>query len=171
MRRERGASNRLARDVAKRVEVYRPASLLLIGVGGADLFSAYCKGHPECRVETLAPERVLEGLNRLGRYDLAFVSETLEHLPSDAAGVLLGSVRDLHAKALLVLVSLGHAGYGTRWRDADLLGYGLERIGEYLVQGQRLALYRFDLYDYKTPPDWLNSQYWAHPELWGKHRW
>lgn len=166
----RDVSTSLERDIAERVEVSRPATLLLIGPGAADLVSVYRNAHPECEVEILSAEQVGR-LSGLGRYDLAFVVRTLEQLPADVAGRVLGSLRDVHAKSLLVLVDLGHSDEGTRWRHADLLSYGLQRIREYFEEGQRLALYRFDLYDYKTTPDWLNSESWAHPELWGKHRW
>ncbi len=32
-------------------------------------------------------------------------------------------------------------------------------------------LWQFNLYDYKQLPNWLNSDYWANPENWDKHRW
>lgn len=34
-----------------------------------------------------------------------------------------------------------------------------------------LALWQFNLYDYKRLPNWLNSKYWANPENWDKRRW
>ncbi|KAA0915706.1 DUF6231 family protein [Psychrobacter sp. ANT_WB68] len=33
------------------------------------------------------------------------------------------------------------------------------------------TLWQFNLYDYKQLPNWLNADYWANPESWGKHRW
>lgn len=33
------------------------------------------------------------------------------------------------------------------------------------------TLWQFNLYDYKQLPNWLNADYWANPENWGKHRW
>lgn len=32
-------------------------------------------------------------------------------------------------------------------------------------------LWQFNLYDYKQLPNWFNTDYWANPENWGKHRW
>lgn len=32
-------------------------------------------------------------------------------------------------------------------------------------------LWQFNLYDYKQLPNWLNADYWANPENWGKNRW
>lgn len=33
------------------------------------------------------------------------------------------------------------------------------------------TLWQFNLYDYKKLPNWLNADYWANPENWGKNRW
>lgn len=33
------------------------------------------------------------------------------------------------------------------------------------------TLWQFNLYDYKQLPNWLNADYWANPENWGKSRW
>ncbi|MES1925471.1 hypothetical protein T31B1_09108 [Salinisphaera sp. T31B1] len=33
------------------------------------------------------------------------------------------------------------------------------------------SLYRYDIHDYKTTPDWLNKRYWANPERWDQERW
>lgn len=33
------------------------------------------------------------------------------------------------------------------------------------------TLWQFNLYDYKQLPNWLNADYWANPENWGKNRW
>lgn len=45
----------------------------------------------------------------------------------------------------------------------DFLAFGMQRLAE-ADDGQ--LLYLFDLHTYKPAPDWLNSKYWAHPELW-----
>ena len=34
-----------------------------------------------------------------------------------------------------------------------------------------LKAWQFNLYDYKPLPQWLNANYWANPENWGKYRW
>lgn len=41
------------------------------------------------------------------------------------------------------------------------------------TQGQlrKLKAWQFNLFDYKPRPHWLNAQYWANPENWGKYRW
>ncbi len=51
------------------------------------------------------------------------------------------------------------------------LAMGFEKIYQWPWQESELALYLFQLYAYKSPPDWLNNRYWAHPELFDKFRW
>jgi hypothetical protein len=45
----------------------------------------------------------------------------------------------------------------------DFLAFGMQRLAE---ADDGHLLYLFDLHTYKPAPDWLNSKYWAHPELW-----
>lgn len=51
------------------------------------------------------------------------------------------------------------------------LAMGFEKIYQWPWQESELSLYLFQLYAYKSPPDWLNNRYWANPELFDKFRW
>jgi hypothetical protein len=51
------------------------------------------------------------------------------------------------------------------------LAMGFEKVYQWSWQGRELSLYLFQLYDYKTLPDWLNSRYWANPDLFDKFYW
>jgi hypothetical protein len=42
--------------------------------------------------------------------------------------------------------------------------FGFRRVAQYAGSDVRRALYEYSLHDYKRPPDWLNSRYWAHPD-------
>ena len=44
-----------------------------------------------------------------------------------------------------------------------LLAFGFRR----LVADGRCALHEYRLRDYKSPPEWLNARFWAHPERFG----
>lgn len=39
------------------------------------------------------------------------------------------------------------------------------------VDGQPWGLNHFSLKTYKKTPNWLNSRFWANPQLWNKSRW
>ena len=93
---------------------------------------------------------------------------------------LLMRYRDLYAAHLLIAIN----------DTADLKAYGFtpfdilsEKPEEMVSVNQAdsaesnvpssatTTLWQFNLYDYKQLPNWLNADYWANPENWGKHRW
>jgi len=153
----------------------RPQSLLLIGKDGRTIVSDYLSDCADCQVDVIDLEDLPDGLARVGRFEFALVSGMLEGLDKADAAIVLGRLRDLHAERLLLLVPMRGRGEGVgaagEWAVGDLLGYGLYRAGAYEVNGRALHVYTFDLYDYKPTPDWLNSRYWAHPELFDKFWW
>lgn len=114
--------------------------------------------------------RWLREAGRLGGFDLVFVRGVLEHLPKGEAVTLLGRLRDRHTRRLYALVPMGAdwPGHASVWEQNDLIALGMERAGVCGESGQPLHLYKFDIHTYKTTPDWFNSKYWAHPELWDK---
>lgn len=112
----------------------------------------------------------LSQVDRLGAFDLAFVAGVVEHLPKPEAITLLGRLRDLHTHRLLLLLPLGaQTGQASVWEQNDLIALGMEQVGTCIEADAPLHLYKFDLHTYKRTPDWFNSKYWAHPELWDKY--
>ena len=87
--------------------------------------------------------------------------------------MIIARLRDLYSKFLLVAVPIGRDWQGLRshWDCVELRALGLRLIKRYTYQGKPLHLYQFDIIDYKTTPDWLNSRHWANPEMWDKARW
>ena len=45
--------------------------------------------------------------------------------------------------------------------------FGFRRLLDCEEAGCRHVLHEFSLVDYKSPPDWLNARFWAHPERFG----
>lgn len=139
-----------------------PDRLLLVCPPDSALRRAVDQAHGAA--EHLAPDAATPAALDGHAYDLAVVAGTLECLTSADAGKLLSRLRDLHTKRFLALVRLTPGG----WSNTDLIAYGMKRCGRF---EDGYALYRFNIYDYKDTPDWLNARYWAHPERWGKERW
>ena len=88
---------------------------------------------------------------------------------------LLMRYRDLYAAHLLIALdsSINLQAYG--FTPFDILN---EKSLEISLTDQKnslvstaATLWQFNLYDYKQLPNWLNADYWANPENWGKHRW
>lgn len=156
-------------DVLGLLQRLGPEDLLVIGESAADLADAFRARHPEREAVAMEVSEDRAALDLERQFDCVLVTDTLEHLPKRAAGILLSRLRDLYARYLLVAVPLGDSGptQVSRWTERELLAYGLRRLGRY----DTLGVYAFDIYDYKLTPDWLNSKYWANPEMWDKYWW
>ncbi len=146
------------------IAAFRPDSILCIGKRAEAWAAAYRRRHPDCRVEARAAIPPLAALERMPRRDLALVGDwpaTADHREVEQA---LSRLRDLGAERVIVALPAAD------WPPADLYALGFTRLGR-LEAAPALTLYAFDIAAYKTTPDWLNSRYWAHPELWGKYWW
>jgi len=144
---------------------HRWGATRLLAVGGrAARLLAAC-GTP-ATVARADPARAA-ALEAEAPYDLALVAGVLEGLGPARGGALLARLRDLLARRLLVVVPAGHP----VWGRTRLLGLGLEHAGRHRLGDEVFDLYRFDIEHYKTTPDWLNADHWAHPELFGKFWW
>lgn len=156
-------------DILGLLQRLAPGKLLGIGAKAGELVQTFAAQHPGRRALELQVSEDTVDLDFEEPFDCVLVTDTLEHLPKRQAGILLSRLRDLYARYLLVAVPVGAstADSATRWSEPDLLAYGLRRLGRY----GDLCVYSFDIYDYKLTPDWLNSKYWAHPELFDKYWW
>lgn len=145
----------------------RPSTVLAVGPDTGRLLAAAVPQAALTHLPEVEPSGVLE---LHGRFDWVYVAGVVETLPRRAATLLLARLRDWHAAELYVRVPLGPAwlGHASLWEETDFLALGMERVNVYAERGRPVHLYRFDLRTYKQTPDWFNSKYWAHPELWDK---
>lgn len=123
----------------------QPARLLAEGVAARTLARDYLSGRGE---------GALVAASKMADLALAFIEAELER---EAAIALLGRLKQ-RAPALLVA-----ARENQPLAFNDFLAFGMQRLAE---ADDGHLLYLFDLHTYKPAPDWLNSKYWAHPELW-----
>ena len=92
------------------------------------------------------------------------------HLNAEAHALApsIQKCRDLYAQHALVLL--------TKDSNLNMTAMGFSRLTPDLVtlqdyQDRAMQLWQFNLFDYKQLPDWLNSRFWANPEMWDKARW
>lgn len=152
-------------SVLRYLQASHPQSLLVLGQN-ADAYARACQSsRPDCRVHA-APTRV-EVIPAV-RYDLVVVAGLIEHLDKAAAVALIAQLRDFQALKLLVAAPLGVTwpDHASHWEERDFLALGMQVFERLDCAGRGLALFRFDIHDYKQVPDWFNSKYWAHPERW-----
>lgn len=139
-----------------------PCSTLLVAPSGHTLAATLADQSSVLRVDATD---LLDGeAHDMPRRRLALVADTLEHLPANRGEILIALLRDRLAETLYCLA------VADRWPAARMLALGLRPLSVYPRAGG-MALYHFDLYDYKRTPDWLNPRHWANPEMWDKHRW
>lgn len=162
--------NSIEKDLGELIAATDPRSILALGPHAGDVFCRYVADHPECALQQINEGGWLRQLDAIGRYDLIFVSGVLEHVSKQKAALLISRLRDMHTKRLYVLVPMGKMwlDHESHWEANDLIAFGMELVNVYVENGWPLHLYKFDLHSYKGVPEWFNSKYWAHPELWDK---
>ena len=149
-----------ARDcLASLVRDSAPASLLLIG---------HPPVAPETEAETevtrLAVADAVDGLARLGRFDLAIVSDLLEQLDAPAAQAVLGRLKNLHTDRFALLADPARSCLG----HEDLLALALAPF-EHLDDGR--VAWCYDIDRYNPERRWNNPEDWANPENFERFRW
>jgi DNA-binding transcriptional LysR family regulator len=146
---------------------YSPASVLCVSRSQIPAIAAWREQHADCQISSVSEVPLSDEL-RNQRYDLAIVADQLEHLDKRTATELLAGLRNLSASRIAVLVDTERA---TEWQENDFFALALQRRARFSQDGQSLTLYSYDLAEYKSVPDWLNSKYWANPEMFDKYWW
>jgi hypothetical protein len=152
--------------LAALLEQQSPASLLFAGHSEMPAISAFCQSRADTRLYHAASAPLSAELSSQ-RYDLAVVADCLEHLPKRTGIEMLGSIRNLNASRIAVLVDLD----ACQWTEQDFFALAMHAAEAFSRENQRLTLFTYDLHDYKQVPDWLNARFWANPENFGKYWW
>lgn len=138
----------LADDVGQWIRARKPGQVLLLG--SAARFGAQALDNLiEMDSQHLAKD------DRI--CDVALIDG--EPFSDEMLTPIIARVRDVNARALLLWLP------AARQLSASALGLTLLRAYD---DGK---LYGYEIATYKTPPDWLNANYWANPQMWDKKRW
>ena len=112
------------------------------------------------------------GQDRCGKLDsceqIFFLDSFVEHSKLQRQQVL-SSVRDTMACRVLHLES--ELIDKEPWQLTDSLSLGYRRIDSGHHRQIPWQLYEFHIANYKSTPDWLNSDHWSNPQEWDRHRW
>lgn len=160
-------------DLCTVLQELRPQQVLIATAESDSLRSLLDDKLPDGEIVFKSVEAITADIQQLPMYDVVVLFGVIEQLDKHPAETLMGCLRDLHARHLFVLVPIGNRwpGQNSHWQQSDLLALGLSAYKTYHVEEGMLQWYRFELENYKATPDWLNSKYWANPELFGKFRW
>jgi len=149
------------------VDQCAPRRLVAIGPLAARLVE---RGLPvDTKLHTLPTREAVAALGDLGHQDMAIVAGDLERLSPKASAQLIARLRDIYAAWVIVVVDRDEPPAG--WTRREMIGFGFSLLGDAVQESTPVHVYEFDVGTYKPTPDWLNSRYWANPELWDKYRW
>ena len=105
------------------------------------------------------------------RYDVAIVVNLFEHLDKAKGMQVLSRLRDVLSSQYCVCLPVNKTGNASEWQLTDLFSFALSRVASYHQDGIEYGLFKYNIADYKKTPDWLNSDNWANPQMWGKYWW
>jgi len=151
------------------LEALHPTKLLIIAPKQMEVLG----GLSEWAAETLDPDTLLDAPTDPARFEAALVVDTLEHMSKARGGALIARLRDVYTQRLLVLTRLEETTREDpgRWTRHELMALGLRMIGPCTHRSRTWGLFHFDIFDYKTTPEWLNPRHWANPQMWDRRRW
>ena len=150
-----------------------PGSILAIGEHAPEALGEWRTRADVDVIARASDADALEALDVGGKYDVAFVAHTLEHMDKRQGEQLIAALRDRLAQRVFILLPMADDTPEQRshWSLTDMTALGLRQVACFEHKGRPLHLYRFDLYDYKLTPDWLNPRFWANPQMWDRARW
>lgn len=152
----------ITHDIQLLIKEIKPESLLIISDETFDIEDA------DINAVTIPCAGSLSALYELGRFDLVLVLGALNILDKTDGEQLLGRLRNLHAKRLL----LSHPPCD-HWALSDFLAFAMTELNHYPADGDlpEWQLFEYNIHSYKSVPDWLNNKFWANPNMWNKYRW
>jgi hypothetical protein len=162
-------------DIETLVSAVQPVSLLIVGPAPKNFLQEYC-AQRRLLGDEISIEHVEDGERALKEahqqhVDMGIVLGAIDSMSKQNAGQLIGNLRDVQCGQFCLTVTLNDKDKKDPWSLIDMLGFGLRRVAEYEVDGNKLGLFKYRLKDYKRTPDWLNADNWANPEMWGKYWW
>lgn len=138
----------LAEEIRSCLPDCEPASVLLVGANTEKRFDSVFEGFSELRLQAVADldgDRGRELMSR--RWSLVILVES--DRPELLSEAQLAHLRDCAAERVLLCSET------IEFSQALALGFRRSK--------RHPALYVFDLFDYKSTPDWFNAKNFAHP--------
>lgn len=158
-------------DIETLVAVAQPKSIALLGDFPASFLDTYLEQqsllNQQSDVLKLKDESAHEFNQQM---EMAIVAGIFDRADKTASAKLISQLRDVLCRQFCVALTMAsQADQG--WTLNELLALGLRRVNRYPVDGTEIALFKFNINEYKSTPDWLNADNWANPDMWGKYWW
>ena len=152
--------------IAAQLAELAPGQLLCVGNSQPPVVTNYAAADASRRLSHY-PTSSLPQAAQGQSYNLALFVNCLEHLEKPLAHQLLGTVRNLNASRINVLVDM----HACDWTENGFYALAMKKLASFQRPGQTPNLFGYDIFSYKQIPDWLNARFWAHPENFGKYWW
>jgi Family of unknown function (DUF6231) len=145
------------------VSQFNPRSILTAG----DTAAMCLQISNDTKLQHLKTPFSQEQLRDLQPSDLAVISHLVETMDKTAAQQWLGMIKNRLAPHVILM---SHAGIANNkgWQFTDYLAMGFRHMAG---TDDGLQVFTYAIENYQPRHDWLNSRYWANPELYDKYRW
>jgi len=154
--------NHLLTLISPLIAQFQAKSVLIVGETAEN---CYYNEH-NTLIQTLHSPYSVGQLSTIEAIDLAIVSDLTDTLNKADAIQWLGTLRNQHA-AHIIIISDKRLSSQQGWQLSDYLALGMRLI----ETTESHQLYSYAIENYQLKKDWLNSKFWANPEMYGKYRW
>ena len=170
-------------DIETLINVAQPRRILLLGDCDEAFLQNYIQQRAvlkqNCSITHLRPNQ-LNDFNALEQaFDAAIAINWFEHFDKRIGTQALARLRDVLSPQYCICLPLDtssqngpeNKGENEGWQLTDLFSFALSKVASYNEDEIEYGLFKYNLDDYKKTPDWLNSDNWANPQMWGKYWW
>jgi hypothetical protein len=162
-------------DIETLVNVAQAERILVLGDCDASFLNDYVTQkailNHRIAVVHLAAADIQQLWQQDQRYDVAIVVDLFEHIDKGLAMQVLSRLRDVSCPQYCICLPLSQQQSDSEWHLIDLFSFALSKVASYKQGGIEYGLFKYNIRDYKKTPDWLNSDNWANPQMWGKYWW
>ena len=163
-------------DIETLINTAQPSRILLIGDCDADFLSSYQEQkqliQQSCEINTIASSDIEQLWRTQDAFDVAIVINLFEHIEKAKGMQVLSRLRDVLSPQYCIALPTSQTPNKTKWHLNDLFSFALSKVAGYTDANQNeIGLFKYNINDYKKTPDWLNSDNWANPQMWGKYWW
>lgn len=153
----------LSRLLAPVVNQFHPKSILTAG----ETATTCLQNDYDTKLQHLTTPYSQQQLLEISPIDLAIISHLTESMGKQAGQQWLGKIKNLYAPHV-ILISHPQLSKDNGWQFTDYLAMGLKHIAG---TGDGLQVFSYAIENYQPKRDWLNSRFWANPEMYDKYRW
>ena len=145
------------------IEQFNPKTILTAGETAASCLQT----DNDTRLQHLATPFTQQQLQHIEAVDLAVISHLTESIDKPAAQAWLGTIKNQYAPHV-ILISHTELATNNQWQFTDYLAMGFKHIAG---TEEGLRIFSNAIENYQPKRDWLNSRFWANPEMYDKYRW